>query len=111
MRVLLGKVVSGVGDFARWIDELRDHYRRKTGLDLFPVRCFILWTPTSTFTFSRIQASKRKRVMTYVNTLACASCLYLQLFVRKRRCPTTKGKIIRVAIFDYGTTGKDQTWN
>ncbi len=36
MRVLKGKVVTGVGNFAFWIEKLRDHYRHKTGLRLFP---------------------------------------------------------------------------
>lgn len=36
MRVLKGKVVSGVGNFSYWIEKLRDHYRDKTGLRLFP---------------------------------------------------------------------------
>jgi riboflavin kinase len=36
MRVLKGKVVTGVGNFAFWIEKLQDHYRRKTGLQLFP---------------------------------------------------------------------------
>ncbi len=35
-RVLRGRVVSGVGDFSRWIEMLKAHYLRKTGLDLFP---------------------------------------------------------------------------
>ncbi len=34
--VLTGKVVSGVGNFAYWIERLSDHYLRKTGLRLFP---------------------------------------------------------------------------
>ncbi len=36
MRVLTGKVVTGVGNFSYWIDKLKDHYQRKTGLLLFP---------------------------------------------------------------------------
>jgi riboflavin kinase len=36
MRVLKGKVVTGVGNFSFWIEKLQDHYRRKTGLRLFP---------------------------------------------------------------------------
>jgi riboflavin kinase len=36
MRVLKGKVVTGVGNFSFWIEKLQDHYRRKTGLQLFP---------------------------------------------------------------------------
>jgi riboflavin kinase len=35
MKVLTGKVVSGVGDFSYWIDKSKDHYQRKTGLVLF----------------------------------------------------------------------------
>jgi riboflavin kinase len=36
MKVLAGKVVSGVGNFSYWIDKLKDHYQKKTGLVLFP---------------------------------------------------------------------------
>ena len=36
MRVLKGKVVTGVGNFSFWMEKLQDHYRRKTGLQLFP---------------------------------------------------------------------------
>ena len=36
MRVLKGKVVTGAGNFSFWIEKLRDHYRNKTGLQLFP---------------------------------------------------------------------------
>jgi riboflavin kinase len=36
MKVLTGKVVSGVGNFSYWIDKLKDHYQKKTGLVLFP---------------------------------------------------------------------------
>jgi riboflavin kinase len=36
MSKLIGKVCSGKGDFARWIEKLNDHYRRKTGLVLYP---------------------------------------------------------------------------
>ena len=36
MTKLLGHVCRGKGDFAEWIAKLRDHYRRKTGLLLFP---------------------------------------------------------------------------
>ncbi|HYH86501.1 MAG TPA: DUF120 domain-containing protein [Pyrinomonadaceae bacterium] len=36
MRVLKGKVVTGVGNFSFWIEKLRDHYRDKTGMQLFP---------------------------------------------------------------------------
>jgi riboflavin kinase len=34
--VLKGTVTSGRGDFARWIQLLREHYRRKTDMELFP---------------------------------------------------------------------------
>jgi riboflavin kinase, archaea type len=34
--LLRGQVVSGIGNFAFWIDKLSDHYRRKTGMTLFP---------------------------------------------------------------------------
>jgi riboflavin kinase, archaea type len=33
---LRGKVVSGMGNFSIWIERLRDHYQRKTGMVLFP---------------------------------------------------------------------------
>lgn len=36
MGVLRGRVETGVGDFARWIEKLNDHYHRITGLRLFP---------------------------------------------------------------------------
>ena len=36
MRVLRGRVRSGVGDFGRWIALFREHYRRLTGLTLYP---------------------------------------------------------------------------
>ena len=36
MRTLRGEVTSGKGDFAYWLDRLRDLYKDKTGMDLFP---------------------------------------------------------------------------
>lgn len=36
MPTLRGRVVSGMGNFSVWIDRLRDHYLRKTGMLLFP---------------------------------------------------------------------------
>ncbi|HEX8069636.1 MAG TPA: DUF120 domain-containing protein [Pyrinomonadaceae bacterium] len=36
MTVLRGRVVSGVGSFAYWIEKLLAHYERKTGMRLFP---------------------------------------------------------------------------
>ena len=36
MPILRGKVVSGMGSFSYWIEKLAVHYRRKTGMDLFP---------------------------------------------------------------------------
>lgn len=33
---LSGQVCSGKGDFAQWIEKLREHYYRKTGLRLYP---------------------------------------------------------------------------
>jgi len=36
MKLLTGKVVSGEGNFSYWIERLRDHYLKKTGLNLFP---------------------------------------------------------------------------
>jgi len=36
MKTLVGKVGSGKGDFAQWIEKLGDHYERKTGMRLFP---------------------------------------------------------------------------
>ena len=36
MRVLKGKVVTGVGNFSFWIEKLQDRYRDKTGMWLFP---------------------------------------------------------------------------
>lgn len=34
--ILRGQVVSGVGSFAYWIAQLREHYERKTGMVLYP---------------------------------------------------------------------------
>lgn len=36
MAVLRGKVVSGMGNFSYWIEKLQEHYRSKTGMNLFP---------------------------------------------------------------------------
>lgn len=36
MRVLKGKVASGMGNFSYWIEKLSDHYLQKTGMRLFP---------------------------------------------------------------------------
>ncbi len=36
MKILLGKVVSGKGDFSKWIEKLHDYYYQKTGLNFFP---------------------------------------------------------------------------
>ena len=36
MSILRGKVVSGMGNFSYWIEKLRQHYFRKTGMKLFP---------------------------------------------------------------------------
>jgi riboflavin kinase len=36
MKVLKGRVVSGIGNFSYWIEKLRDYYYRKTELRLFP---------------------------------------------------------------------------
>jgi riboflavin kinase len=36
MRILKGKLVTGVGNFSFWIEKLQDHYRNKTGIKLFP---------------------------------------------------------------------------
>jgi riboflavin kinase, archaea type len=36
MKVLQGRVVSGTGKFAYWIEKLQEFYYRKTGLRLFP---------------------------------------------------------------------------
>jgi len=36
MRILKGKVVTGVGNFSFWIAKLQEHYRNKTGMHLFP---------------------------------------------------------------------------
>ena len=34
--ILRGVVETGVGNFGFWIDRLHEHYRRKTGLALYP---------------------------------------------------------------------------
>ncbi len=36
MKVLRGKVESGMGDFGQWIEKLEAHYERKTGMRLYP---------------------------------------------------------------------------
>ena len=36
MVVLNGRVITGVGNFSYWIEKLQEHYRRKTGMSLFP---------------------------------------------------------------------------
>jgi len=36
MKVLRGKVESGIGDFGRWIEKLHALYERKTGMKLYP---------------------------------------------------------------------------
>ncbi|MBV8858190.1 MAG: DUF120 domain-containing protein [Acidobacteria bacterium] len=36
MRVLKGRVVTGVGSFSFWIEKLHDYYFEKTGMRLFP---------------------------------------------------------------------------
>ena len=36
MKVLRGKVESGIGDFGGWIEKLGAHYERKTGMKLYP---------------------------------------------------------------------------
>lgn len=34
--LLRGQVVSGLGNFSCWIEKLEEHYRRKTGMRLYP---------------------------------------------------------------------------
>jgi riboflavin kinase, archaea type len=34
--LLRGEVVSGMGNFSCWIERLRDHYLRKTGMAFYP---------------------------------------------------------------------------
>ena len=36
MKVLRGKVESGVGDFGQWVEKLPAHYEQKTGMKLYP---------------------------------------------------------------------------
>lgn len=36
MRLLRGRLVSGLGDFSIWIARLAGHYERKTGMRLYP---------------------------------------------------------------------------
>ncbi|HZR05161.1 MAG TPA: hypothetical protein VFA61_04980 [Candidatus Udaeobacter sp.] len=36
MKVLPGKIESGVGDLGTWIEKLSTHYGRKTGIKLCP---------------------------------------------------------------------------
>jgi riboflavin kinase, archaea type len=34
--LLRGRVASGLGDFSYWLEKLRDHYFRKTGMQFYP---------------------------------------------------------------------------
>jgi riboflavin kinase, archaea type len=36
MKVLKGKVVSGIGQFSSWIDRLQNYYYNKTNMRFFP---------------------------------------------------------------------------
>lgn len=36
MKILRGKVVSGFGNFSFWIEKLREIYKQKTNMTLFP---------------------------------------------------------------------------
>lgn len=36
MKILKGKVFSGLGNFSYWIDKLQEYYLRKTGMKFFP---------------------------------------------------------------------------
>jgi riboflavin kinase len=36
MKVLRGKVESGIGDFGGWIEKLHAQYERRTGMKLYP---------------------------------------------------------------------------
>ncbi len=36
MRLLKGKVTSGIGNFSYWMDKLQNQYHQKTGTKLFP---------------------------------------------------------------------------
>ncbi|MBN3924318.1 DUF120 domain-containing protein [Nostoc sp. NMS4] len=36
MKILKGKVVSGLGNFSYWIEKLQEYYLRKTGMKFFP---------------------------------------------------------------------------
>jgi hypothetical protein len=38
MPMIRGRVVSGMGSFSVWIERLRDHYLRKTGMLLWESR-------------------------------------------------------------------------
>lgn len=36
MKVLKGKIISGIGEFAQWMENLESYYSYKTGIKLFP---------------------------------------------------------------------------
>ncbi|KAA0546864.1 hypothetical protein FZW96_12770 [Bacillus sp. BGMRC 2118] len=36
MKVLKGKIISGIGEFAQWMESLESYYSYKTGIKLFP---------------------------------------------------------------------------
>ncbi|MBM6618808.1 hypothetical protein [Bacillus suaedaesalsae] len=36
MKVLKGKIISGIGEFAQWMESLESYYSYKTGMKLFP---------------------------------------------------------------------------
>ena len=55
MPVLRGSVTSGMGNFSFWIERLRDHYFRKTGMYLYPGTLNILLPEEYTLPALRIR--------------------------------------------------------
>jgi riboflavin kinase len=55
MPVLRGSVTSGIKNFSFWIERLRDHYFRKTGMYLYPGTLNILLPEEYTLPAQRIR--------------------------------------------------------
>lgn len=55
MPVLRGSVTSGIGNFSIWIERLRDHYFRKTGMYLYPGTLNIILPEEYTLPAKRIR--------------------------------------------------------
>src|SRR5258708_15016 len=72
MRVLNGKVVTGVGNFSFWIEKLQHHYLNKTGLELFPGTLNILLDEPFDLPQDRVRLEAEEYGGTVsVNIIAC----------------------------------------